>query len=441
MRDSSYDSKGVVSDIYKYSSWTSSYSKNYFKGGYSWSETISGYDSESTTKRAVYTSNGSSWSWTRSGTVWDDGRNDWSESWSKSSWKDGKYLPSESESKRGGFDPKKTTPQVNDVPKFGDLPRLTKAPKGKDVPPDLWQINKPSKNIWTPPSRTVKEPQFKDVIFGGSGKDDLANNPSGGSGQPDVRNMTFIQKLKAAILLVPGLLVGDAKAIFQQLISDPEFIAELIGVGVVFAALQAIPGVGQAIDAALIIAFGLSAGFNLGSFFLNTFKAQDKQGLQAAANNFKNFIEAVGALALIGALKLAGRFLSSIRRGSSLSSPAPLQFGSNDLVYGPSAGGRLRALADRAGGVTLTNLNKPVELTWPQFSIRTLNEAAASGRKIRFDLTHMEDILGILNNTGKYADTTTAIELRYIRANWVKFNNLVHFYVNDIEVSPPWPNN
>ncbi|XZO02427.1 MAG: hypothetical protein ACM65L_01135 [Microcoleus sp.] len=183
-RDSSYDSKGVVSDVYKSSSWTSSYSRNYFKGGYSWTETISGYDSESVNKRNVYTSSGSSWSWTRSGTVWDDGRNDWSESWSKSSWKDGKYAPSESESKRGGFDPKKTTPQVNDVPKFGDAPRLNKAPK-KVVPPDLVKLPKPSDDIWKLPTFIIKEPQFKDV-FGSSG-----SNPSGGSGKDNFPDNWF----------------------------------------------------------------------------------------------------------------------------------------------------------------------------------------------------------------------------------------------------------
>ncbi|WP_377478602.1 MAG: hypothetical protein P2A85_08230 [Microcoleus anatoxicus] len=140
-------------------------------------------------KRNVYTSSGSSWSWTRSGTVWDDGRNDWSESWSKSSWKDGKYAPSESESKRGGFDPKKTTPQVNDVPKFGEAPRLNKAPKKQVPPPDLTKQPKPSDDIWKLPTVIIKEPQFKEVFgsgsdstSGGSGNDNLANNPSGGSG-------------------------------------------------------------------------------------------------------------------------------------------------------------------------------------------------------------------------------------------------------------------
>ncbi|WP_445245894.1 S8 family serine peptidase [Microcoleus sp. OTE_8_concoct_300] len=99
--ESTEDSQGVVSWVSKYSSWSSSYSKSYFKGGYSWTETVSGYDSESVTKEGVSTSNGSSWSWTRSGTVWDDGPNNWSESWSKSSWKDGKYAPGESEETGG----------------------------------------------------------------------------------------------------------------------------------------------------------------------------------------------------------------------------------------------------------------------------------------------------------------------------------------------------
>jgi len=150
---------------------------------------VSGYESESVTKGGVSTSNGSSWSWTRSGTVWDDGPNNWSESWSKSSWKDGKYAPNESESKTGGFDPKKTGPQVNDVPKIGEAPRLNKAPK-QQVPPDLQKPPKPSDDIWTPTFILIKEPQFKQV-FGSSGSDsasgesendDLANNPSGGSG-------------------------------------------------------------------------------------------------------------------------------------------------------------------------------------------------------------------------------------------------------------------
>jgi hypothetical protein len=135
--------------------------------------------------------------------------------------------------------------------------------------------------------------------------------------QPDpvISKMSFEEKLKAAIQLVPGMLSGEARAAFQELVSNPEFIKELVAVGLVFAGLQAIPGLGQAIDAALLAALGFSAGFNLGSFLLNVFKAQDKQGLQAAANNFKEFVKAVGALTVVGALKLVGRIIKKLRNG------------------------------------------------------------------------------------------------------------------------------
>ncbi|WP_333375532.1 S8 family serine peptidase [Microcoleus sp. Z1_B2] len=190
--ESTYDSNGVASSVSKYSSWSSSYSKYYFKEGYSWTETVSGYDSESVTKGGVYTSNGSSWSWTRSGTEYDDGRNSWSESWSKSSWEDGEYLPGEYEVTGGSFDPEGTGTQTNNLPEFGEAPRLNKAPK-QQVPVDFQKPPKPSDDIWRLPSVIlIKEPEFKKVFgssgsdspSGESGNDYLANNPSGGSGAP-----------------------------------------------------------------------------------------------------------------------------------------------------------------------------------------------------------------------------------------------------------------
>jgi len=141
------------------------------------------------TKGGVSTSNGSSWSWTRSGTVWDDVPNNWSESWWKSSWKNGKYAPGESEVTRGFFDPKGTGTQRNNLPEFGEGPRLNKAPKPQ-VPLDLQKPPKPTDDIWAPTFILIKEPQFKQVFgssgsdsaAGRSGNDYLANNPSGGSG-------------------------------------------------------------------------------------------------------------------------------------------------------------------------------------------------------------------------------------------------------------------
>ena len=115
-----------------------------------------------------------------------------------------------------------------------------------------------------------------------------------------------------------------------------------------------------------------------------------------------------------------------------------LRFGSNDLVYGPSARGNLRALQQEAGGVLLDDLPKPTNLTWEQFTTQTLDDAATAGRSVRFDLTHVEDISGVLNNTGEWADTITGHELRYLRANWSRFRLVTHFYRNGAEVAAPW---
>ena len=69
-----------------------------------------------------------------------------------------------------------------------------------------------------------------------------------------------------------------------------------------------------------------------------------------------------------------------------------------------------------------------------------MEEALRNRHKIHFDLTNVEDIHGILNNTGRFANTITAQELRYLRQNWsrTEVKNAVKFYVNDVEVSPPW---
>jgi hypothetical protein len=222
--------------VSKYSSWSSSYSKSYFKGGYSWTETVSGSESESVTKGGVSTSNGSSWSWTRSGTVWDDDPNNWSESWSKSSWKDGKYAPGESDTTRGSFTPKGTGTQTNNLPKFGEAPRLNKGPK-QEVPIDFQKPPKPSDYILEP-FFMIKEPQFKEV-FGSSGSDspsdesgndDLANNPSNGSGgggsggklPPNKRFLALAQVIQELLRFFKPLGEFVAGAVYQWLRNNGE---------------------------------------------------------------------------------------------------------------------------------------------------------------------------------------------------------------------------
>ncbi|NJM60226.1 MAG: hypothetical protein HC849_08620 [Oscillatoriales cyanobacterium RU_3_3] len=131
--------KGVSTSTSGSQTWSSSYRRWDFKGGYSWSETISGTNTESVTKGGTTTSKQSNWSWTRSGTVWDDGRNSWNESWSKSNWENGKSIPGESQTARGSYDPKGTGTQTNNLPEAGEAPRLNKPPK------DILDLNKQPK--------------------------------------------------------------------------------------------------------------------------------------------------------------------------------------------------------------------------------------------------------------------------------------------------------
>jgi hypothetical protein len=117
---------------------------------------------------------------------------------------------------------------------------------------------------------------------------------------------------------------------------------------------------------------------------------------------------------------------------------APLRFGSDDLVYGPSAGGKLRRLQQEAGGKLLTDLEKPFDKSWGQFTRDTLENAAASERQVHFDLSHMKDMDNVLAGEGKFGESVTAEELRHIRDNWDKFKVKPKFYMDGREVPPPW---
>jgi hypothetical protein len=111
--------------------------------------------------------------------------------------------------------------------------------------------------------------------------------------------------------------------------------------------------------------------------------------------------------------------------------------GVGPLVYGPSAGGRLAQLAESLGGETLTSLEKPVEMGIREFSLRTLDAAAAAGRPIVFDLTNMTNVQGVLDGT-VYASKVTTMELQYIQANWGTFQSVVQFLENGGVVGVPW---
>ena len=64
--------------------------------------------------------------------------------------------------------------------------------------------------------------------------------------------------------------------------------------------------------------------------------------------------------------------------------------------------------------------------------------AGGAVSRVHFDLTHVQNLAGILRGLGPFADDVTAGELRYIMANWDRFRAFVTFYRNGVEVLPPW---
>jgi hypothetical protein len=121
------------------------------------------------------------------------------------------------------------------------------------------------------------------------------------------------------------------------------------------------------------------------------------------------------------------------------SASGALRFGANDLVYGPSAKGALRQLQQSAGGRLLTDVGGPgAGQSWAQFSIQTLEKQLAAGGRIRFDLSHVDDLAGALKGTGPHAGTVTAQELRFLQANWGRFSGNTSFYRGGAEVAAPW---
>lgn len=118
--------------------------------------------------------------------------------------------------------------------------------------------------------------------------------------------------------------------------------------------------------------------------------------------------------------------------------PAGLQFGPDDLVFGPSAQGKLRELQQAAGGNLLEDLEKPPAKTWNEFILDTFDQAAASRRQVHFDRTYIEDIEGVLAGIGAHADKITSQVLRRMRDQWNSFTLKPKFYQDGKEVAPPW---
>lgn len=108
-----------------------------------------------------------------------------------------------------------------------------------------------------------------------------------------------------------------------------------------------------------------------------------------------------------------------------------------DLVYGPSAHGRLRSWQERRGGRLLTDIAKPMRMDWTTFSRKAMEQALREGNRIHFDLSNVDDISAVLEGTAHGSSSTTG-ELLYLKTHWIRFDSITQFYRNDRKVPPPW---
>jgi len=118
-----------------------------------------------------------------------------------------------------------------------------------------------------------------------------------------------------------------------------------------------------------------------------------------------------------------------------------LNFGNDDLVYGPSANSELSDWREKMGGKLLNEVADPYNdgfTDWLSRSKYHLEVCISNGNYVHFDLTYMEDIPNILIGIGRFADKITSDELRYIKKHWERMRNNVKFYKNNVEVDKPW---
>ena len=99
----------------------------------------------------------------------------------------------------------------------------------------------------------IVQQQAGDQLQYSFGKVPQNQSPSQKQRDEAIKKMPYPDKLSTAMKLVPGMLEGDAKKLFEQLTTDPKFVAALAAGGAAFGALQFTPA-GPAIDAAFMVA-------------------------------------------------------------------------------------------------------------------------------------------------------------------------------------------
>lgn len=109
-----------------------------------------------------------------------------------------------------------------------------------------------------------------------------------------------------------------------------------------------------------------------------------------------------------------------------------------DFIYGPSCNNSVRDLTDKCGCREVNDLDNDECLYPIELSKKTIMKSVAENYKIIFDLTHIEDIDGVIKNEGPYAKKITSEELRFIKQNYTFLQNNVIFIKDFVEVEKPW---
>jgi RHS repeat-associated protein len=193
---------------------------------------------------------------------------------------------------------------------------------------------------------------------------------------------------------------------------------------------------GESIQNGFLLASGLAASVGLAAVAGPLLGLGTLEGALGTAGTAALGLGRAAAASAAGA---GAALLRGAKGCSTDGARGALRFGANDLVYGPSARGALRQLQQSAGGKLLTDVGGPAAgQSWPQFSIQMLQRQLAAGGRIRFDLTHMQDIPGALRGTGQFGNTITAAELRFLQQHWSQFGAITTFYRNGVEAAAPW---
>ena len=125
--------------------------------------------------------------------------------------------------------------------------------------------------------------------------------------EKSVDEWSLYERFEYVVLHTGSHLTGNLRSQFAALLTKTG-LAYVIGALVVWGVSQFL-GIGEVLDAALLLYAGFSAGHHLGTFILLTCTASTKKELEDAASNLAEAIEILGVIAFFALLSRVARLL------------------------------------------------------------------------------------------------------------------------------------